>query len=49
MLHSITHFYFISFFPLLYRLFYRVEGLMIAKLKNVILHEVLYRHFVVPT
>jgi hypothetical protein len=47
MLHSINPFYFIHFSPLLYRLLYRMEGLMIAKIKNVILHEVLYRHFVV--
>ena len=44
-------FLFYSVFSLLCRFFMGVEwsGLMIAKLKNVILHEVLCRHFAVRT
>jgi hypothetical protein len=49
MLQSIIPFSFIPFSPLLCRLFYRVEWLMIAKLKNGVLHEALYRHFAVRT
>ena len=51
MLQSIIPFYSIPFFLCYVAFFMGVDwgGLMIAKLKNVILHEVLCRHFAVRT